>query len=117
MKCLVPNRFFLSRLFIFSSQSKCLCLYVSISTNQNHEQESRSRFHAMVPINYMKPKTHGNLRSKRSPRLDHLTYKYVVPYNRMITQYVRAGDLDSALRVFDKMTARTTLTWNSSLAG
>lgn len=35
----------------------------------------------------------------------------------MITSYIRAGDLDTALRVFENMKARTTVTWNSILAG
>ncbi|GAB2300814.1 Pentatricopeptide repeat-containing protein At4g16835, mitochondrial [Dionaea muscipula] len=55
--------------------------------------------------------------SQRSPRLDDRAYKYVVPYNISITQYVRMGDLESALRVFNGMTVRTTVTWNSLLAG
>ncbi|KAK6947522.1 Pentatricopeptide repeat [Dillenia turbinata] len=31
--------------------------------------------------------------------------------------YVRAGDMNAALKVFDKMTLRTTVTWNSILSG
>ncbi|KAJ6706093.1 PENTATRICOPEPTIDE REPEAT-CONTAINING PROTEIN [Salix purpurea] len=35
----------------------------------------------------------------------------------MITNHIRSGDLDSALYVFDNMTVKTTVTWNSVLAG
>ncbi|CAI0417812.1 unnamed protein product [Linum tenue] len=35
----------------------------------------------------------------------------------MITSYVRSGDLDAALGVFRNMSVRTTVTWNSILAG
>ncbi|KVH89764.1 pentatricopeptide repeat-containing protein At4g16835, mitochondrial isoform X1 [Cynara cardunculus var. scolymus] len=37
--------------------------------------------------------------------------------NRMITDYIRSGDLDSAYNVFENMPVRTTVTWNSMLAG
>ncbi|KAK9095148.1 hypothetical protein Scep_026617 [Stephania cephalantha] len=41
----------------------------------------------------------------------------VLESNKMITNYVRAGDLDAARQVFDEMLLRTTVTWNSMLAG
>ncbi|KAA8522179.1 hypothetical protein F0562_012852 [Nyssa sinensis] len=41
----------------------------------------------------------------------------VISSNKMIANYIRSGDLDSALRVFESMTVRTTITWNSLLAG
>ncbi|KAJ9556154.1 hypothetical protein OSB04_010768, partial [Centaurea solstitialis] len=41
----------------------------------------------------------------------------VKPRNRMITDYIRRGDLDSAYNVFENMSVRTTVTWNSMLAG
>ncbi|CAL5411208.1 unnamed protein product [Camellia sinensis] len=41
----------------------------------------------------------------------------VISSNKMIANHIRSGDLDSALRVFENMTARTTITWNSILAG
>lgn len=44
-------------------------------------------------------------------------YSDVKSLNKMITNYIRAGDLDSALRVFQNMTVKTTVTWNSILAG
>ncbi|CBI23541.3 unnamed protein product, partial [Vitis vinifera] len=35
----------------------------------------------------------------------------------VITNHIRSGDLNSALRVFESMTVKTTVTWNSMLAG
>ncbi|KAK9054989.1 hypothetical protein SSX86_026068 [Deinandra increscens subsp. villosa] len=37
--------------------------------------------------------------------------------NMMITEYIRRGDLDSAYNVFENMSTRTTVTWNSMLTG
>ncbi|KAJ0733251.1 putative tetratricopeptide-like helical domain superfamily, DYW domain-containing protein [Helianthus annuus] len=37
--------------------------------------------------------------------------------NRMITEYIRQGDLNSAYNVFKNMPIRTTVTWNSMLTG
>ncbi|KAI7749915.1 hypothetical protein M8C21_033959, partial [Ambrosia artemisiifolia] len=37
--------------------------------------------------------------------------------NRMITEYIRLGDLDSAYNVFRNMPFRTNVTWNSMLSG
>ncbi|KAL5551380.1 hypothetical protein UlMin_001556 [Ulmus minor] len=44
-------------------------------------------------------------------------FYYIVSSNKMISRYVRAGDLDSAMRVFERMAVKTTVTWNSILAG
>ncbi|XP_019252427.1 PREDICTED: pentatricopeptide repeat-containing protein At4g16835, mitochondrial [Nicotiana attenuata] len=41
----------------------------------------------------------------------------VVLSNKKITSYIRCGDLDSALRVFESMKVKTVITWNSILAG
>ncbi|KAI3707393.1 hypothetical protein L6452_25861 [Arctium lappa] len=41
----------------------------------------------------------------------------VKSWNRMITDYIRHGDLHSAHNVFENMSVRTTVTWNSMLAG
>ncbi|WJZ82524.1 hypothetical protein VitviT2T_002278 [Vitis vinifera] len=41
----------------------------------------------------------------------------VISSNRVITNHIRSGDLNSALRVFESMTVKTTVTWNSMLAG
>ncbi|KAL5748405.1 hypothetical protein ACOSQ2_025702 [Xanthoceras sorbifolium] len=41
----------------------------------------------------------------------------IVSSNKIITSYIRSGDLHSALKVFNNMTIKTTVTWNSILAG
>ena len=41
----------------------------------------------------------------------------MISSNRLITRHVRSGDLNSALRVFEGITFKTTITWNSMLAG
>ncbi|TXG51207.1 hypothetical protein EZV62_023731 [Acer yangbiense] len=41
----------------------------------------------------------------------------IVSSNKIITSYIRSGDLHSALRLFDNMRIKTTVTWNSMLAG
>ncbi|OVA10587.1 Pentatricopeptide repeat [Macleaya cordata] len=51
-------------------------------------------------------------KSQPSDHLDDIIYS-----NKMITNYIRIGDLDSARQVFEKMTVKTTVTWNSILAG
>ncbi|CAH9086583.1 unnamed protein product [Cuscuta europaea] len=48
---------------------------------------------------------------------DPFEFSSIVSSNRKITSYIRSGDLFSALRVFESMTVRTTITWNSILAG
>lgn len=41
----------------------------------------------------------------------------VISCNRIIMGHIRAGDLESALRAFSKMPIKSTITWNSLLAG
>lgn len=48
---------------------------------------------------------------------DYRQYCDIISCNRMITRYIRAADLDSALRVFNTMPVKNTITWNSLLAG
>ncbi|CDP08360.1 unnamed protein product [Coffea canephora] len=48
---------------------------------------------------------------------DQRQMNYAVSMNKKITSFVRCGDLDSALKLFYKMAFRTTITWNSILAG
>ncbi|KAM7274221.1 hypothetical protein ACFE04_028885 [Oxalis oulophora] len=40
----------------------------------------------------------------------------IVSSNKTITNYIRSGDIKSALGVFDNMPVKTTITWNSILA-
>jgi pentatricopeptide repeat protein len=51
------------------------------------------------------------------PLHHHAKSSDVILSNKMITSHIRCGDLDSALNVFDNMTLKTTVTWNSVLAG
>lgn len=51
------------------------------------------------------------------PPIHSLTNPEIISANKMITHYVRSGDLDSALKVFEKMPRRNIITWNSILAG
>ncbi|CAO2826869.1 unnamed protein product [Amaranthus hypochondriacus] len=44
-------------------------------------------------------------------------YHDIISCNRMITKYVRASDMASAIRVFRTMSVKNTITWNSLLAG
>lgn len=37
--------------------------------------------------------------------------------NKLITNYIRSGDLSSGLKVFESMPHKTTVTWNSILSG
>ncbi|XP_010275459.1 PREDICTED: pentatricopeptide repeat-containing protein At4g16835, mitochondrial [Nelumbo nucifera] len=50
-------------------------------------------------------------------QFDRYGFGDIVSSNKMITSYIRSGDLDSALRIFENMTVKTTVTWNSILAG
>lgn len=48
---------------------------------------------------------------------DHGKFNYVISRNKRITRYIRSGDFNSALKVFEEMSVRSTITWNSILAG
>ncbi|KAG6438034.1 hypothetical protein SASPL_102967 [Salvia splendens] len=43
--------------------------------------------------------------------------RYIVSSNKKITSYIRCGDLNSALLVFQTMKMKNTISWNSILAG
>ncbi|KAI4327172.1 hypothetical protein L6164_019664 [Bauhinia variegata] len=55
--------------------------------------------------------------SVESSRLGQHELSNVTASNKIITSYIRSGDMDSALRVFENMKVRNTVTWNSILAG
>lgn len=40
----------------------------------------------------------------------------IISSNKIISSYIRSGDFDSALRVFNNMTTKTIVSWNSILA-
>ncbi|PIA30923.1 hypothetical protein AQUCO_05300031v1 [Aquilegia coerulea] len=52
-----------------------------------------------------------------SQQLDQSQFQYIVSSNKIITNYIRSGDIDSARSIFENMTVKTTVTWNSILAG
>ncbi|KAA0041058.1 pentatricopeptide repeat-containing protein [Cucumis melo var. makuwa] len=62
------------------------------------------RIHLVSPNN-MTPKLHVDTASD------------VVSLNKTIASFVRVWDLESARNVFDKMSVRTTVTWNTLLSG
>ncbi|KAK3224991.1 hypothetical protein Dsin_004853 [Dipteronia sinensis] len=66
---------------------------------------------SLVPSNNMTPKPTTTTIS--NPQICH----EIVSSNKIITSYIRSGDLHSALKVFDNMRIKTTVTWNSMLAG
>ncbi|XP_073052148.1 pentatricopeptide repeat-containing protein At4g16835, mitochondrial [Primulina eburnea] len=51
--------------------------------------------------------------------LNHCAFEsnQIIAFNKMISSYIQYGDLDSAMKVFLSMKMRTTVTWNSILAG
>ncbi|XP_059638921.1 pentatricopeptide repeat-containing protein At4g16835, mitochondrial [Cornus florida] len=55
--------------------------------------------------------------SNKCTTSDQCMFSDVFSSNRTITNYIRSGDLESALGVFENMTVRTTISWNSILAG
>ncbi|CAA0839346.1 Pentatricopeptide repeat-containing protein -mitochondrial [Striga hermonthica] len=63
---------------------------------------------------------HPNPNSKPRPIASpggHCHSSEIIVSNRKITSYIRCGDLKSALEIFRSMKARSTVTWNSILAG
>lgn len=71
----------------------------------------------LVPSNNMTQETKTSHFSKQSTPFAQPDLSHVIYSNKIITNYIRAGDFDSALKVFENMTVRTTVTWNSILAG
>ncbi|XP_073283545.1 pentatricopeptide repeat-containing protein At4g16835, mitochondrial [Primulina huaijiensis] len=51
--------------------------------------------------------------------LNHCAFEsnQIIAFNKMISSYIQCGDLDAAMKVFLSMKMRTTVTWNSILAG
>ncbi|OMO95782.1 hypothetical protein CCACVL1_05256 [Corchorus capsularis] len=71
----------------------------------------------LVPTSNITSKPPTALSCNRSPPFDSHNHNDIVSSNKIITSCIRSGDIDSALRVFNNMTVRTTVTWNSILAG
>lgn len=55
--------------------------------------------------------------SKKPSHLEQRQFLDIVESNKIISGYIRNGDLDSAIRLFQNMKLKTTVTWNSILAG
>ncbi|KAJ7944694.1 Pentatricopeptide repeat-containing protein [Quillaja saponaria] len=55
--------------------------------------------------------------SAESSLLDQREFGNVIASNQIIISCIRAGDMDSALRLFDNMEVKTIITWNSILGG
>ncbi|KAM6557304.1 hypothetical protein CsatB_004323 [Cannabis sativa] len=70
----------------------------------------------LVYPNYVNKKI-TTVQLNQSPSLAHFGSGDVVSSNKLITNYIRFGDLGSALNVFERMPVRTTVTWNSILSG
>ncbi|KAJ6415676.1 hypothetical protein OIU84_004472 [Salix udensis] len=78
-----------------------------------HPHNPKSRMSSLTERQIPLSKT----RLDTKPLHHHATSSDVILSNKMITNHIRSGDLDSALYVFDNMTVKTTVTWNSVLAG
>ncbi|KAJ8754379.1 hypothetical protein K2173_002830 [Erythroxylum novogranatense] len=83
--------------------------HLNLKAVQGNKQRACS-LHSQVPPNkqpILPPKSHLVLHNSSD----------VLPSNKLITSYIRSGDLESALFIFDKMDVKTIVTWNSILAG
>ncbi|KAL5723992.1 hypothetical protein ACHQM5_007313 [Ranunculus cassubicifolius] len=58
---------------------------------------------------------HKNPNLQASSNMPHSSA--IVTSNKLITNYIRSGNLDAARLVFQNMPVKTTITWNSILAG
>ncbi|CAK7356297.1 unnamed protein product [Dovyalis caffra] len=106
------NPHFLHVLKTFSPAKQhvsCLssCTIQIPDVESNGEADSPTKIQ-LGPAILGKPTTQLHHRAKSSD---------VIFSNKTITSYIRSGDLDSALNVFNNMTVKTTVTWNSVLAG
>ncbi|EEF30593.1 pentatricopeptide repeat-containing protein, putative [Ricinus communis] len=98
--------------FTTSSPIKHHKSFLSTSTLQNPDPISFND--SNKPPN----NTHDNILNKSSPFHHHNNkVNDVILSNQVITSFIRSGDLDSALELFNNMTIKTTVTWNSILAG
>ncbi|XP_062026415.1 pentatricopeptide repeat-containing protein At4g16835, mitochondrial [Rosa rugosa] len=84
--------------------------------NQNNHPIPPHKTH-LVSTSNMTQKLTPTQFCNESTHFDPHQFRNVIASNKLITSYIRSGDLDSALKVFEKMTVRTTTSWNSILAG
>ncbi|KAL8064655.1 hypothetical protein ABFX02_01G105300 [Erythranthe guttata] len=87
----------------------------AVSKHLLHYDSSAPTVH--YPTAYSVPQTISS--NSSSPQLPTEFYhsRHIISSNKKITSYIRCGDLNSALEVFSSMKVRTTITWNSILAG
>ncbi|KAH7514240.1 hypothetical protein FEM48_Zijuj11G0067800 [Ziziphus jujuba var. spinosa] len=82
----------------------------------NFPNHPPQRSHLVYPSNVTKKIPISQLCSKSS-HLDQHQFSGTISSNKLITNYIRSGDLDSAVRAFERMVIKTTVSWNSILAG
>ncbi|KAI3469040.1 hypothetical protein Pfo_025703 [Paulownia fortunei] len=95
-------------LFTISPISKHLYCNSSIPTIQHPNADSSPQ--PLPSISSPTPRFPSKLNHPRE-------ITHIISSNKKITSYIRCGDLNSALEVFLSMKVRTTITWNSILAG
>nr|TKS02534.1 pentatricopeptide repeat-containing protein [Populus alba] len=88
-----------------SSLSTCTIQNPNAGPNREANSPTKTQLYPIIFGKSTKPLHH------------HAKSSDVILSNKMITSHIRCGDLDSALNVFDNMTVKTTVTWNSVLAG
>uniref|UniRef100_A0A2C9WAQ9 DYW domain-containing protein n=1 Tax=Manihot esculenta TaxID=3983 RepID=A0A2C9WAQ9_MANES len=81
--------------------------------NESNSSSPTNRTHLVSSINISPRPTIFN---KSTPLNGHKCND-VISSNQMISRYIKSGDLGSALTLFDSMTVKTTVSWNSILAG
>lgn len=69
-----------------------------------------------IPSGDLPQKTSSNPDSAGSIQFNPQNLSHVIASNKIITRFIRSGDMESALRVFNGMAVKTTVTWNSILA-
>ncbi|KAF3448267.1 hypothetical protein FNV43_RR08980 [Rhamnella rubrinervis] len=79
----------------------------------NHPPE---RSHLVCPSSVTKKIAITQVCTKSS-QLDQREFGDIISSNKLITGFIRVGDMDSALRTFERMVIKTTVSWNSILAG
>lgn len=79
----------------------------------NHSSEGS---HLVYPSNVTEKNAVTHVFTKPA-QLDQRELGDIISSNKLITSYIRAGDLDSALRAFERMATKTTVSWNSILGG
>ncbi|XP_010695234.2 pentatricopeptide repeat-containing protein At4g16835, mitochondrial [Beta vulgaris subsp. vulgaris] len=114
------TRSILSLYVIFSHIKVPIYFFSNYTINNPNVHKNPEKFPSKFPPCSSFLAQHNNIKPKISSlnlSYDDDQYCDVISCNRMITRYVRAADLESALNVFMNMPAKNTITWNSLLAG